>query len=50
MFRNLIRLREDAAESFTLYDSQEVGVDDAEQRAVLAELGYLDGGGAGDKR
>ena len=45
--RNLIRLREDAARSFTLYDSQAVGVDDAAQRAVLKELGYLGGGGSG---
>jgi len=39
--RNLIRLREDAAESFTIFDSQAVGVDDPGQRAVLQELGYV---------
>lgn len=38
MLRKLIRLREDAAKGFTLYDSQPV--DDPAQHDVLRELGY----------
>jgi arylsulfatase A-like enzyme len=41
--RRLLKLREESAEAFDLYDDQAVGVEDPEHEAVLRELGYLGG-------
>ena len=45
--RGLIRLREDAAAAFHLYDGADAGNADPEHQRVLQELGYI--GGADDR-
>ncbi|MGQ0552119.1 MAG: sulfatase [Planctomycetota bacterium] len=41
VLKRLIRLREEAAEAFDLFDSQPAHIDDPEQEALLIELGYV---------
>jgi len=41
ILKKLLKLREDAAASFHLYDNEEIHSDAPEQNAVLKELGYI---------
>jgi arylsulfatase A-like enzyme len=43
ILKKLLKLREDAAEAFRLYDDQDTESDAPEQNAVLRELGYVGG-------